>query len=218
MLLSNLRTAGLRVANVSGSGPVFSACCAAQVRHMRSSVCCGAGSVPGTGSRPAIPAWLDDKQDRVKHLLAAKEKSGKTFSQIADECGLTNVYATQLFFNQQQLQPATVAALRKAVPALTDEDVAHMQRAPHRAFNPEVLQEPSVYRLYEAICHGGDSIKALINELWGDGIMSAIGFYATVDKAVDKNGDPRIIITFNGKFLPYIEQKVEDNIAQRRKE
>ena len=37
------------------------------------------------------------------------------------------------------------------------------------------VQEPSLYRVYEALCHGGDSIKALINEHWGDGIMSAIG-------------------------------------------
>jgi hypothetical protein len=50
------------------------------------------------------------------------------------------VYTAQLFFNQQQLQPNTVAALRKAVPALTDDDVDDMQRVPHRSFNPEILQ------------------------------------------------------------------------------
>lgn len=56
------------------------------------------------------------------------------------QVGLTNVYTAQLFYNQQQLQPNTVAALRKAVPALTDDDVAVMQRVPHRSFSPEVLQ------------------------------------------------------------------------------
>jgi cyanate lyase len=45
--------------------------------------------------------------------------------------------------------------------------------------------------------------------------MSAIGFYATIDKVVGKEGEPRVVITFNGKFLPYVEQKVEDNVAQR---
>jgi hypothetical protein len=41
--------------------------------------------------------------------------------------------------------------------------------------SPPPKKEPSLYRIYEALCHGGDSIKALINEHWGDGIMSAIG-------------------------------------------
>jgi cyanate lyase len=73
-----------------------------------------------------------------------------------------------------------------------------------------------VYRLYEAITHGGESLKALINEEFGDGIMSAIGFYCTVDKMVGSEGEPRVVITFNGKFLPYVEQKVEDNVAHRK--
>ena len=50
------------------------------------------------------------------------------------------MYTTQLFHNQQQLQANTVAALRKAVPGLSDSDVAAMQRAPHRSFDPAVLQ------------------------------------------------------------------------------
>ncbi|KAI8467914.1 MAG: cyanate lyase C-terminal domain-containing protein [Monoraphidium minutum] len=183
------------------------------------------GAAQGNGARalashagPGLPPWVDDKAGRVQQLLAAKEKSGKSFSQIAKEVGLTNVYTAQLFHGQQQLQPNTVAALRKAVPSLGDDDVAAMQRAPQRSFHPDVLQEPSLYRVYEALCHGGDSIKALINEHWGDGIMSAIGFYATVDKAVGLEGEPRVIITFNGKFLPYVEQRVADNIAQRKDE
>jgi cyanate lyase len=147
--------------------------------------------------------------------LAAKEASGKSFTQIAADVGLTNIYTAQLFHHQQQLQPNTAAALQKAVPALTAEDINDMMRAPLRSFDPNNLQEPALYRLYEAITHGGESIKAIINEEFGDGIMSAIGFYATIDKVVGKEGEPRVVITFNGKFLPYVEQKVEDNVAQR---
>lgn len=45
--------------------------------------------------------------------------------------------------------------------------------------------------------------------------MSAIGFYATIDRIKGLEGEDRVVITFNGKFLPYVEQRVEDNVAQR---
>jgi len=61
-----------------------------------------------------------------------------------------------------------------------------------------VPQEPSVYRLYEAIMHNGEAIKAVINEEFGDGIMSAIDFYCTVDKMEGVQGERRVVITFNG--------------------
>eukprot|EP00877_Chromochloris_zofingiensis_P013706 jgi/Chrzof1/858/Cz01g31180.t1 len=163
---------------------------------------------------PAFPPYVG-KKDLVKRLLRAKEASGKTFSEIAADLGLTNVYTAQLFYNQQQLHAETVAALRKAVPALKDEDIADMQDAPFRSYEPTNIQEPSIYRLTEAIMHGGESIKALISEKFGDGIMSAIGFYITVDKMVGLEGEPRVVITMNGKFLPFIEQKVAGNVAQR---
>jgi cyanate lyase len=60
-------------------------------------------------------------------------------------------------------------------------------------------QEPSIYRLYEAIMHNGEAIKALVNEEFGDGIMSAIDFYCTVDRMEGTQGERRVVITFNGK-------------------
>lgn len=101
------------------------------------------------------------------------------------------------------------------MPALSDDDLKAMQAAPYRSFDENNLQEPSLYRLYEAITHSGEAIKGIINEEFGDGIMSAIGFYFTVDKIIGKEGEERVVITFNGKFLPFIEQKVSDNVAQR---
>lgn len=151
----------------------------------------------------------------VARLIAAKEASGKTFSQIAAEVGLTNVYCTQLFYNQQQLQPNTAAALKAAVPDLEEEDFEAMMRAPMRSFEPNQMQEPSIYRLYEAIMHNGEAIKSLINEEFGDGIMSAIDFYCTVDRMEGTQGERRVVITFNGKFLPFVEQRIEDNVAHR---
>eukprot|EP00877_Chromochloris_zofingiensis_P014039 jgi/Chrzof1/888/Cz01g32230.t1 len=253
----------------------------------------------GPVALPALPPAVN-KKDVVKNLLLAKEKSGKTFSQIAGEVELTNVYTAQLFYRQvsgsivhliselhnsfeltrhhteafsnydsccstvegyqsacrnhpclpssvidrsnpqhddllpclsltdkhtkpmlclllqQQLQPNTVEALRKAVPTLSETDINEMTHAPYRSFDPNNIQEPLLYRLYEAIMHGGEGIKAIVNEEFGDGIMSAIGFYCEVDKMVGKEGEPRVIITLNGKFLPFVEQKVSDNVAHRK--
>jgi len=59
---------------------------------------------------------------------------------LIQELGLTNVYTAQLFYHQQQLQPGTSAALQAAVPALTEEDLSDMQRAPVRRFDPDLLQ------------------------------------------------------------------------------
>lgn len=125
------------------------------------------------------------KYDLVGQLLAAKEASGKTFTQISEEVGLTNAFTAQLFHNQvcnqvpfcnfvftphasqsrcsyeqsgvgsnivsmqgmqAQLKSGREELLRKACPALTDELVAAMKRAPMRGFDPSILKEPHIYR------------------------------------------------------------------------
>merc|ERR1712187_526775 len=96
--------------------------------------------------------------------------------------------------NQAQLKPGTLPKLKKAVPGISDADLQTMQRAPMRGFNQEILKEPNVYRTYEAVTHYGESIKALINEKFGDGIMSAIDFYLDVGSTTDSKGDQLVKI------------------------
>ena len=67
--------------------------------------------------------------DLADRLLSAKEKSGKTFDQIADELGFTNTYTTQLLFGQAQLKPDTLPKLKKAVPGISAADLETMQSA-----------------------------------------------------------------------------------------
>jgi cyanate lyase len=91
---------------------------------------------------------------------------------------------------------------------------------PMRTFEDEILKEPNVYRSYEALMHNGEAIKAIINEQCGDGIMSAIDFYCDVGTTAGLvHGETRVVITLNGKFLPYAEQLSEHNGAKspRRK-
>ncbi|KAF6983388.1 hypothetical protein CFC21_001586 [Triticum aestivum] len=150
----------------------------------------------------------------VPRLLAAKEESGKSFSDIAAETGLTNVYVAQLLRRQAQLKPDMAPAFRAAVPALTDELVELMMRPPFRSYHPHIVHEPAIYRLNEAVMHFGESIKEIINEDFGDGIMSAIDFYCSVDKIQGADGKDRVVVTFDGKYLPYTEQRSEHMMSR----
>ena len=79
------------------------------------------------------------------------------------------------------------------------------------------MQEPLNYRLNEAVCHYSESIKLIINEKFGDGIKSAIDFYFTIDKVKGVQNEDRVVITFNGKFLPQVEQLVEKHTSRKSK-
>ncbi|KAI3431673.1 hypothetical protein D9Q98_004720 [Chlorella vulgaris] len=162
---------------------------------------------------PQAPRNRDAKVAFVDKLLTAKAASGKSFDEIAEALGVTNAYAAQLFFNQAMLKPETAAKLKKAVPQLSVEALAIMQQPPMRSFDTSLQQEPHIYRMIEAVNHYGEALKHIINEKCGDGIMSAIDFFVTVDKITGKQGEARVVITFNGKFLPHNEQRIEDNTA-----
>ena len=157
-------------------------------------------------------SWDDEYTvDRTERLLQLKEQSGMTFDDLAKKLGLTNTYTAQLFLGQAQLKPATAVKLKDALPDIEDFDLLAMQKPPMRGFDEDILKEPNVYRTYEAITHYGMAIKTLINEQCGDGIMSAIDFFMDVGTTTGKLGEKRVVITFNGKFLPFIEQRAENN-------
>uniref|UniRef100_A0A7S4AX43 Cyanate lyase C-terminal domain-containing protein n=1 Tax=Pseudo-nitzschia australis TaxID=44445 RepID=A0A7S4AX43_9STRA len=152
---------------------------------------------------------------RVERALAAKSKAGLSYDQIASTLGVTNTYAAQLLMGQAKLTPHTAEKLRGVLPDLSENDLKAMQTEfPMRTFCDEIMKEPNVYRTYEALVHNGESIKAIINEQCGDGIMSAIDFYCDVGTTKGHLGETRVVITLNGKFLPYAEQLSEHNDAK----
>ncbi|CAN8270484.1 unnamed protein product [Cochlearia groenlandica] len=154
------------------------------------------------------------KQSVTNQLLAVKSDSGKTYSQLAAETGLTNVYVAQLLRRQAQLKPDTASKLRQALPSLTDELIDAMMSPPWRSYDPNLIQEPTVYRLNEAVMHFGESIKEIINEDFGDGIMSAIDFYCSVDKIKGVDGNNRVVVTLDGKYLSHSEQRTEHMVSR----
>ncbi|KAK7354927.1 hypothetical protein VNO80_14169 [Phaseolus coccineus] len=157
-----------------------------------------------------------NKESTVARLQAAKHESGKSYSQLAEETGLTNVYVAQLLRRQAQLKPDTAPLLLAALPDLPEDHVREMMRAPLRSYDPNLIQDPTVYRLNEAVMHFGESIKEIINEEFGDGIMSAIDFYCSVDKIKGVDGKDRVVVTFDGKYLPHSEQKSEHMVSRTR--
>ncbi len=160
------------------------------------------------------PNSILTKADRVHRVLAAKSEAGISYDELANKLGVTNTYAAQLVLGQAKLSPATAPKLQKALPSLSEEDIQDMVSSfPMRSFDDEILKEPHIYRTYEAVTHYGQAIKSIINEQCGDGIMSAIDFYCDVGTTIGKHGEKRVVITFNGKFLPFIEQKAADNSA-----
>jgi cyanate lyase len=147
-----------------------------------------------------------EKKQIVAQLLAAKKASGKTYDQLAKALGLWNVYVAQLFRLQVQLKKETEANLVTLVPGLTGTLLEVMRECPMRSYDPAVLQEPHIYRMTEVCAHYGESILDVMHEQLGDGIMSAIDFKLTVEKIKGDKGEDRVLTTWNGKFLPHIEQ------------
>ena len=155
-----------------------------------------------------------DKKELATKLLAAKEASGKTYDELAEALDLCNIYVAQLFRAQAQLKKETATKLAKLVPGLTENLLKEMQKCPMRSFDPNVLQEPHIFRMTEVCAHYGESILSVINEKFGDGIMSAIDFKLSVEKIKGDKGEDRVVMIWNGKFLPHIEQKSQSSTIQ----
>lgn len=158
--------------------------------------------------------------DRVERVLAAKAKSKLSYDAIAIKLGVTNTYAAQLLLGQAKLTNTRATMLQEVLPGILDDDLQSMQNDyPMRSYNDELLKEPNVFRTYEALMHNAEAIKSIINEQCGDGIMSAIDFYCDVGTTIGKEqGEKRVVITLNGKFLPYKEQLMDDNTAKSPKD
>ena len=88
----------------------------------------------------------ETKANIINLLQAVKHQSGKSYTQLAEETGLTNVYVAQLLRRQAQLKPDTAPKLLAALPDLAEELVHEMMKPPLRSYDPNLIQEPTVYR------------------------------------------------------------------------
>ena len=139
-------------------------------------------------------------------LLAAKRRQGLSFADLGARLGVDEVWLASLIHGQATATAEEAASLLEAlaVPDAEREVLAEQLTAyPIKgALNPVVPSDPLLYRFHEILQVYGLPLKDVIQEKFGDGIMSAIDFTLTVNRESDPKGD-RVVMTMNGKFLPY---------------
>jgi cyanate lyase len=142
------------------------------------------------------------RAEATDRILAAKQDKKLTFTAIAKAVGRHPVWVTSALLGQATMSKEEA---QKAVEVLgLGADVAAaLQEMPTKgSVGQTVPVDPLLYRFHEITQVYGTTIKALIHEMFGDGIMSAIDFEMDIQRKEDPKGD-RVVVTMNGKFLPY---------------
>lgn len=137
----------------------------------------------------------------TEEILCAKKSSGLSWEEIAEKVSLGSVFITSACLGKNSLSAEKAKLLCDAL-GLGDEVAAALQEYPTKEWDKMIPTDPLIYRFYEVIGVYGETLKEVIGEKFGDGIMSAIDFSMDVDKEENPAGD-RVVITMNGKFLPY---------------
>lgn len=141
------------------------------------------------------------EKDDVRKAIKAKRVAKKvTIAEVAKAVGRNPTFVAAVLQGNHKL-PAEEAKKVGELLGLDGELTASLSKFPVRTDFPNTT-DPFKYRLMEIIGVYGDSMREQANEMFGDGIMSAIDFTLEIDKQEDPKGD-RVVVTMNGKFLPY---------------
>lgn len=144
------------------------------------------------------------KSELTELVLQAKKAKKLTWAAIAERVGLSEVFVASCAYGENSMTSESAAKFCTALD-LDERVQAALVEFPTKGNSLEgkiVPTDPLLYRFYEILCVYGTSIKDAIQEKCGDGIMSAIDFTLEVNKVQDPKGD-RVVVTMNGKFLPY---------------
>jgi cyanate lyase len=133
--------------------------------------------------------------------MAARLARGITWQELADLIGKPVVWTTSALLGQQPLSTGDAKVVVDAL-GLDAEVIPVLCAVPVRGGSPELAADPTIYRFHEALGVYGQALKELIHEQFGDGIMSAINFSVNLEKK-ELDGAARVVVTFDGKFLPY---------------
>ena len=145
---------------------------------------------------------ITSRDQVTEHIVSNKVRLGIQWSDVANEVGLSKEWVTAACLGQMAIEKAHAEVVGKIF-ELSDEEVAWLQIVPYKGSIPTAVPtDPLIYRWYEVVNVYGTTIKELIHEEFGDGIMSAIDFSMDIQREPDPKGD-RVNVMLSGKFLPY---------------
>jgi cyanate lyase len=142
------------------------------------------------------------RDEVTEKIVASKVRQGLKWADVALKVGLSKEWVTAACLGQMTLS-AQQAAVVGEIFSLSDEERKWLTVVPYKGSLPSsVPTDPLIYRFYELVSVYGTTIKELIHEEFGDGIMSAIDFTMDLKREADPKGD-RVHISMSGKFLAY---------------
>lgn len=142
------------------------------------------------------------KTEMTEAIVAAKSANNLTWAAIAQAAGLSEVFTTSACLGENALDGAEAGKIATLLGLGPDIAKALTEFANKGEAAPTIPKEPLQYRFQEIIYVYGTTMKALIDEKFGPGIMSAIDFTMDIERVADPKGD-RVKIVMNGKFLGY---------------
>lgn len=141
------------------------------------------------------------KGDVTDMIMEKKRAGGTTWAEIAALVDLDEVFVTSACLGMNSLPREKADKIATSL-GLPQEAAIVLAEFPKKMFEQSIPTDPCIYRFYEIVGVYGETLKELIQEKGGDGIMSAIDFDMTVEKIPNEKGD-RIEVKMSGKFLPY---------------
>jgi cyanate lyase len=143
-----------------------------------------------------------NRNDVTEKIIATKVSKGITWQSVAEKLGHSKEWTTALCLGQMTANAEQAVALG-GIFGLSEDEQKWLQVVPYKGSLPtSVPTDPLIYRWYEIVNVYGTTIKELIHEEFGDGIMSAIDFSMDITRTADPKGD-RVNVVLSGKFLPY---------------
>ena len=143
-----------------------------------------------------------NRNDVTEKIITVKVKKDLKWADVATKVGESKEWVTAACLGQMTLNAAQAKVLGKIF-GLDAEEQKWLQVVPYKGSLPTpVPTDPLIYRWYEIVSVYGTTIKELIHEEFGDGIMSAIDFSMDIKREPNDKGD-RVNVVLSGKFLPY---------------
>ncbi len=143
-----------------------------------------------------------NRNDITEKIITAKVSKDIKWADVARKVDLSTEWVTAGCLGQMTFDDKQARIIGKIF-GLTAEEQKWLQVVPYKGSLPgAVPTDPLIYRWYEIVNVYGTTIKELIHEEFGDGIMSAIDFSMNIDRQADPKGD-RVNVVLSGKFLPY---------------